>query len=232
MVELHLLADKDDQRLCEGEDPLVHHVALGQQLVLDRHERLASLLLVDFDVLVEEAERVVPRKEHLGNQLLDALLLEAEVIAAHHRGVDQVKTECVRTIGVGHEERIGVVSETLAHLSAVRGKDEAVDDQMAVRGVVEQRSPQNEERVEPPTGLVNALGDKVGREASLKDFLVLERVVKLGIWHGARLEPAVKHLEDAMERLASLLRGDGEVVDALAMQIGNLLSGEFFELLN
>ena len=46
---------------------------------------------------------------------------------------------------------------------------------------------------EPTAGLVDALGDEVGREktAAVKAFFVLEGVMDLGVGHGAGVEPNV-----------------------------------------
>jgi hypothetical protein len=42
---------------------------------------------------------------------------------------------------------------------------------------------QNQQSVEPTTGLVNTLGDEIGRECLLEELFVFEWVVELGIWH-------------------------------------------------
>jgi hypothetical protein len=44
-------------------------------------------------------------------------------------------------------------------------------------------SGQNEEGVEPSSGLIDSLGDKVGREVLLELLLVLEWVVRLRVGH-------------------------------------------------
>ena len=56
------------------------------------------------------------------------------------------------------------------------------------------------EAVEPAAGLVNRLADIVRGEPAvvlLVNILVLERVVPLGEWHGAGVEPGVHHLGNA-----------------------------------
>lgn len=55
----------------------------------------------------------------------------------------------------------------------------------------------------------------------------------LGVGHGARLEPAVKHFRDTLERrLAGAGRGDGEVVNAVTVEVGHFLPRESFQLLD
>lgn len=56
--------------------------------------------------------------------------------------------------------------------------------------------------------LIESLGDEVSREVAFKLFLVLERVVQLRVGHGARLEPAIKHLKDTI----LVLGGEGQIV--------------------
>ena len=75
-----------------------------------------------------------------------------------------------------------------------------------------------------PSHLLTYLGDEVRREVLLEALLVLEGVVQLGVGHGARLEPAVKHLvHTPQRRVARPLGGDGDVVHRLAVEVGDAL---------
>ena len=66
------------------------------------------------------------------------------------------------------------------------------------------------------------LSYKVCREVGLEEVFVLKGVVQLPIGHAAALKPAVKDVLHALELPLALLAGDGEVVDEVAVQIGDL----------
>lgn len=92
---------------------------------------------------------------------------------------------------------------------------------------------QNEQGVEPSSGLVDTLGDEVGGIRLLELLHVLEGDMRLGVRHASRLEPAVEHFFNSFKIAFALLRGDGDVVDALSVQIGDVVvARELLELLN
>jgi hypothetical protein len=81
-------------------------------------------------------------------------------------------------------------------------------------------SAEDGQSVEPSTGLVETLCDKVTREAVLEVVLVLEGVVLGGIRHAARLKPTIEHLAHTTEFTLTLLAGDGNVVYLVTVKIG------------
>ena len=54
--------------------------------------------------------------------------------------------------------------------------------------------------------------------------------MQLRVRHRARLEPAIEHVADAAQRLPVLLKR--EVIDAMRVQVGHLLTGELLQLLH
>jgi hypothetical protein len=52
--------------------------------------------------------------------------------------------------------------------------------------------------------------------------LVFKGVVALSIWHRPRLKPAVKHLGDTLQVPLALLGWDNNVVNVLAVQVGDV----------
>ena len=91
--------------------------------------------------------------------------------------------DCVSTILVEHQVRIGVVSETFAHLLAVGSEDETGDDQVLPRRSTEQMGRKHEQRVEPSSRLIDAFRYEISREIMFEKLFVLEWIVDLGIWH-------------------------------------------------
>jgi hypothetical protein len=90
---------------------------------------------------------------------------------------------------------------------------------------------QHQQGIEPTPGLVDTLAHEIRGVAFLKPLLVLKRKVRLGIWHTARLEPAVKHLFDPLEVALALLGGNDDLVDTLPVQVFDALDArELLEL--
>jgi len=63
---------------------------------------------------------------------------------------------------------VGVISQTLAHLLSIATQYQSRDDQVFPRSRVEQMGSEDDEGVEPSSGLVDPLGDEIGRESSLE----------------------------------------------------------------
>ena len=87
---------------------------------------------------------------------------------------------------------------------------------------------------EPASCLVNAFGDEVGREVALEMLAVLERVMPLGKWHRARIEPNVDELGSALHRPATLTRerhsvGYWVVIHRAAVEIYDLAIKDFLQ---
>ena len=95
-------------------------------------------------------------------------------------------------------------------------------DHVLESGLVEERSGEDVQRVEPAAGLIDVFDDEVGREMLGEPLGVLERVVDLGERHRARLEPTVEHLgHPAHGRLSGGIVGigTGDVVDERSMEV-------------
>ena len=73
--------------------------------------------------------------------------------------------------------------EALTHLLAVGRKHDTGTDTVQECRLVEDTGSDDGKGVEPASGLVEALVDEVGREVLLEPFLVLKRIVHLGIGH-------------------------------------------------
>ena len=189
--------------------------------------------LEQIDRAEEEAERVEPRQEGGRDNLFDALLLESQILGTHNGRVDEVESDSIGTVLVDQQVGVWVVAERFAHLLAIGSKHETANDEVLPWRRIEEVGSQDEERVEPASGLVKTLRDEIGRERLFELLLVLEGVVSLGVGHGTRLEPAVKDLLDTLELALALLRGDGDVVNLVLVQIVDAGdTGQLFELLN
>ena len=97
--------------------------------------------------------------------------------------------------------------------------------------LVEQGRGEDRQGVEPPSGLIEVLGDEVGRERGFKVLAPTEGVVALRVWHGPRLEPAVEDFGHAPQRAVPRRCWDLEVVDEVLVQVVHGASGELAQLL-
>ena len=119
------------------------------------------------------------------------------------------------------EDVVGVddVADRLRHLLAVLVHDVGEADAVAVRDAVRHERRDGVQRVEPAAGLVDGLADVVGGEAALEQLPVLERVVELGVGHGARVEPAVDDLRNAAVRASVVRVHEGDLVHGRPVQV-------------
>mmetsp|Transcript_50895 Transcript_50895/g.114448 ORF Transcript_50895/g.114448 Transcript_50895/m.114448 type:complete len:741 (+) Transcript_50895:1036-3258(+) len=228
-VCLHFLPNKLDEAMCVGVHPLVHEVRALFDSVIIRDELHAGAL-VTAGLLHEETVGVVPRQEHVLHHVADAILFELERLCSDDWGVAHVHAHGISAVGLDDLLGVGVVLQALAHLLAIRGKHQAVDDQVLEGGPVEEVRGEHHERVEPASSLVKALRDELGRESLLKLLLALERVVLRRVGHRAALKPAVEHLVDPLEHSFAHLGGDLDVVDEMPVDVGDLPSGVSLKL--
>ena len=75
-------------------------------------------------------------------------------------------------------------------------------------------------RKEPAAGLIDTLGDEVGRiyGAAVESLLVFKRIVDLGVRHRAGVEPHINEVELALHRLACG-RNEDDVVNVRTVEI-------------
>ena len=115
----------------------------------------------------------------------------------------------------------------LGHLLALGVLHVAHDHAVLEGAAVEQQGADGHQRVEPAAGLVDGLGDEVGREVGLEHLLVLKGIVPLGEGHGAGIVPAVDHLGGALHLAAAAGAGQRHRVDVGAVQldvVGHIVS--------
>jgi hypothetical protein len=184
LVRRHLLPDEADEGLTPGEDPAVKDVGRdGRGGVVAELD--AVVVLEGGDGGEEEAKGVEPGDEDLGEDLFDAGLAEAEVVAADDGGIDEEEPEGVGAVALHDVVGIGVVLQALAHLLAVPagpasaavrlaaadalGEDEAADDEVLPRRRLPEVRREDEQGVEPASRLVPE------REVRLPSWAVNER---------------------------------------------------------
>ncbi len=92
---------------------------------------------------------------------------------------------------INGRKRINGVTQALGHLVAVLVEHQAVGNDIFERDRIGDHRGYGVKREEPPSCLVYAFGDEVGREHLTKIFTVFKRVVRLRVGHRSRVEPYV-----------------------------------------
>ncbi len=147
---------------------------------------------------------------------------EAQVLAAYCWAVEHVEPNRISPILIQHFVRVRVILEPFAHLLAVLGEDQSVDNAVLERRDVEERGTQHRECVEPTPRLVEPFADEISREVRLEDRLVLEGIMLLRVGHGTGLEPAVEDFRNAAVGLAVAL--NDQIIDVLLVEVWNHLT--------
>ena len=143
--------------------------------------------------------------------------------------MDQKEPQRVGSVGVDHLHGVGVVSEALAHLLAVRRQHQSRYYAVPERGLFEERRRQHREGIKPAPGLVQAFVNKVRGEVAVEVLPVFVGIVILRVGHGAGLKPAVQHFRDSAHDAATGT-GNSDVVNKVFVQIRGVNSAQFFEL--
>ena len=179
-------------------------------------------------VQAEEAVGVPEGEEQRPGDVLDGL---GEQPPRHpRRPVGQHEpAQRVGPVAVEELERVEHVAEALGHLAAVAVDDVAQADHVAVGGLVEQQRAHGQQRVEPAAGLVDGLGDEVGREGLLEGGPAVGRVrvAPLGERHRPRVEPGVEHVGDPPGLLPAVRAGEGDLVHErpVGVEAGQVAAG-------
>ena len=173
---------------------------------------------VDVGIKREKAVRIVKRAEELAAHFVHALDVELKIVP--RLGIrDHVPAHGVRAVLLNHLERIDGVAQPLAHLVAVLVEHQSVRDDMPESDAVEQHRGQRMQREEPAPRLIDALGHEIGRvnptELLSVDF---ERIMRLRVGHGSRVEPHVDQVRLAHHALAPT-RHEHDLIDIRTVQV-------------
>ncbi len=110
-------------------------------------------------------------------------------------------------------ERIYRISFGLTHLLTVLILYMSENDNIFIRSLVKQKRGLRKKGIEPSTGLVHCLGNKLCRELLLKHILILKRIMMLCKRHCTGIKPAVDYFGHTMHLLAAVRAGDNDRID-------------------
>ena len=63
--------------------------------------------------------------------------------------------------------------------------------------------------------------DEVGGKVAIEGVAIFKRIMRLRVGHRAALEPAIEHLRHAPQDFARFWRANLQMIDAVAMQVGD-----------
>ena len=179
---------------------------------------ILGIEVIDIGVQHEERIGVLQGGHELALAFVDGLVAEAAGQPGS-AGRVEIPADRVRALLVQHRPRIHHIAQMLGHLAALRILHVTHHDTVFKGRAVKQQGGDGLQRVEPATGLVDGLGNEVGREALFEDILVFEGIVPLGKGHGAGIVPAVDDVGDAGHGLAALRALDLDRVHIGAVQL-------------
>ena len=99
----------------------------------------------------------------------------------------------------------------------------AKNDDIFIRRAVKQQGGFCMKGIEPSSGLVHRLGNKLSRELFLKQLLILKGIMVLSKGHGTGVKPAVDDLRNTVHLLSAFRTGDGHVIDKGPVQLHLIL---------
>ncbi|MPM72188.1 hypothetical protein SDC9_119161 [bioreactor metagenome] len=226
IVMIQFKADLFDHLCAGAQNPAVERIGrtFGSRRARSR------LIAVDIGVGYEKAVGIPHRDHHVAEHFLDAVFRKLQIFGAHHLRPQHEQPQRIRAVTVDHIHRIGIILLALGHLLPVLGQNQPVHDHMLERRLVEQRRAQHHQRVKPAAGLVQPLGDEIGREVGFEMLLVFKRIMLLRIRHRTGFKPAVEHFRNPPQRAFAGRRRNGHFIDEMLVQVGHLAAGELFQL--
>ncbi len=172
---------------------------------------------VDIGIKGKETVSIVERSEELALHFGDAFLVELEIVP-RLRIDDHVPARGVGTVLVDGLERIHGVAQAFGHLVAVLVQHQAVRDHVLVGHRTEHHRGDGMQREEPAARLVDTFGDEVGRKVVRELFLVLERIMELGVRHRTAVKPNVDQV-GLTEHLLARGRNQHDFIHIGTMQV-------------
>ena len=143
-----------------------------------------------------------------------------ETIRQPRSAVDiEIPANCIRAIFGKRLERIDGISLGFAHLLAVFILHVSKNDNIFKRSLIKQQCGDRHQRIEPASGLIHCLRNKLSREVFLEIFFIFKRIVILRKRHGTGIEPAVDYFRYPVHRLSALRTANRHLVDERTVQL-------------
>ncbi len=192
-----------------------------------RHGCGAGHPLTRVGVQHEESRRVPVGQQHLAHDIFEDFVADPARRPWRTTG-EHVPAQRIGAVFVHERNGLEDVAEMLAHLAAVFRKDVTKTQHCAVTGLVEDERADRHQCVEPATGLIDRLGNEVGRIRIRKLLAGHMRIPELRERHRARVVPPVDDFGHPRLRLAALGTGESDLVDVRPMRIetGKIETGE------
>ena len=129
-----------------------------------------------------------------------------------------IPTYRIRPLAFKLLERIYGIAQTLTHLVPLLVENKPIRDNMLKRHRVRHHRRDGMKGKEPPSCLIDSLGNEVRGEMGVKSILVLKRIVPLRVGHRPRVKPNINEVWFAIHRLP-IRRYKNDIIHVGAMDI-------------
>ena len=116
-------------------------------------------------------------------------------------------------------KRIHCISLRLTHLLTVFILYMSKDDNILIRRLVKEQCRLCHQRIEPSTGLVYCLRNKLSRELFFEKILILKWIMVLCKRHCSTIKPAVDHFRYALHCLTTVRTGKCNGINIWAVKL-------------
>ena len=188
-----------------------------------RHLGCIGIEAVDVGIHREERIRLNEFAEECAARFEHTFCVELQIVPRRRVG-NHVPAHGIGAVFLDCAEGIDGIAQTLRHFLTVFVQNETIRNHRLESYAVKHHRCDGMERKEPTARLVYALGDEVGgiNRAVVEQFLVLKRIVDLGIRHGTRVKPNVDKVGFAVHRRAGG-RNQNDVVDIRTVEVDEVV---------
>lgn len=118
-----------------------------------------------------------------------------QILSANRRTIYQIQSQRIRPIFVDDVHRIRIIFQSFAHFAAVGGQNQSVANQIFKRRPPKKGRAEDQQRIEPAPGLIDALCDEIRWKSFFKLTAIFERVMTLTVRHAPRFKPTIENLQ-------------------------------------
>ncbi|CAI8402146.1 MAG: Uncharacterised protein [Cryomorphaceae bacterium] len=144
------------------------------------------------------------RPEELAFHFVQSVHVKAEVVPRRRIG-QHVPAQNIRTVSIHGRKRIHCVAQSLGHLLPIFIQDQAVRNHILIGHFAEHHRRNRVQGKEPAARLIYTFRDEICRICAslVYFFLILERIVPLGIRHRTTVEPDIDQIALTVHRLSA-----------------------------
>ena len=195
------------------QEPLVHN---GKLLIIQAV--FCSIELIDICIKNKEGIGIPKGSHEFSLSLYNSL--PVETVGQPGCGIAvEIPADRICAIFLQSIKRIYRISLGLTHLLSVLILHVTQHDNILVRRFSKEKSGLCHQRIEPASGLINSLGNKLSRELLLKKFLIFKRIMMLCKRHCTGIKPAVNYLRHSLHLAAAFRTLADNVINVRSVKL-------------